>query len=149
PKLESLTLTAGESVNFIGSIDLNTIDPATGISTLDQFVLNTPAIYGYGNAGDVATLTTGTFVWNGISDVTTVSGQKLGSSAAPGAVIPGGAGTGLGTLNIAAQTIELGYADRTLPDNQVTLDRLMLGFADVNLTAAQQVSGNAKGSLAV
>ena len=68
PKLEQLILTAGQSINFYGTVDLNTLDPVTGKSVL-QLDLNTPAIYGYGSASDVVTLTTGTLVWNGIGTV--------------------------------------------------------------------------------
>src|SRR5262249_30567051 len=68
PKLESLTIAARESVNFFGSVDLSTIDPATGQSVLKQFTLKTPAIYGYGGNSAVATLTTDTLIWSGVID---------------------------------------------------------------------------------
>ncbi|MFX7973023.1 hypothetical protein ABTK40_19690, partial [Acinetobacter baumannii] len=63
PKLENLLLTASQSVNFYGTVALNTIDPMTGRSSLASFVLNTPAIYGQGNSGDVATITTDKLIW--------------------------------------------------------------------------------------
>ncbi|MGO4686295.1 beta strand repeat-containing protein, partial [Hyphomicrobium sp. 2TAF46] len=151
PKLESLVLTARESVNFYGTVDLSTIDPTTGKSSLKQLVLSTPAIYGYGNVGDVATLTTGNLVWTGVSvgSYGLGNGQPLTGSVPPGAVIPGGAGTGHGTLNLVADSIELGYADRVRADNQVTLDRLILGFGTANLNASKRIGGNAKGTLSV
>lgn len=151
PKLESLVLTARESVNFYGTVDLSTIDPATGQSSLKQLVLSTPAIYGYGNTNDVATLTTGNLVWTGVSvgSYTLGNGQPLTGSVPPAAVIPGGAGTGHGTLNIVADSIEFGYADRVRADNQVTLDRLVLGFGTTNLDASKRIGGNAKGTLSV
>ena len=149
PKLESLVLTARESVNFFGTVDVSTVDPATGQSSLKQLVLSTPAIYGYGNAGDVATLTTGNLVWTGISVGGYETSQPLRGSVPPAAVIPGGAGTGHGKLNIVADSIELGYADRVRADNQVMLDRLALGFGTVNLNASKRIGGNAKGTLSV
>jgi len=148
PKLESLTLTARESVNFFGNVDLSTIDPATGISSLSQLVLNTPAVYGYGSNGDVATLSTGKLVWSGVFAASLVANTPV-TNLPPGPVIPGGAGTGSGTVNFVANAIELGYADRMRPDNQVTLERLMLGFGTVNLTAAERIGGNNKAALAV
>ncbi|MCK9916037.1 filamentous hemagglutinin family protein [Microbacteriaceae bacterium K1510] len=149
PKLESLILTARQSVNFYGTVNLSTIDPLTGQSSLKQLVLSTPAIYGYGNAGDVATLTTGSLVWTGVSQGSYENGRTFVGSAPPGAVIPGGAGTGHSTLNLIAETIELGYADRVRADNQVNLDRLILGFGTVNLNASKRIGGNAKGTLSV
>jgi hypothetical protein len=64
PALQELDLTALQSLNFFGDASLNTIDPATGQSLLKSFVLNTPAIFGAGTAGDTASLTVGTLYWN-------------------------------------------------------------------------------------
>ncbi|OYU87674.1 MAG: filamentous hemagglutinin [Bradyrhizobiaceae bacterium PARB1] len=149
PKLESLTLTARNSINVFGTVDLSTIEPATGRSSLAQLVLNTPAVYGYGSSSDVASLTTDKLVWSGIwnGDATVPFGA--GASLLPGAVSPGGAGTGSGVLNFIASEISLGYADRMRPDNQTALERLMLGFGSVNLTASRMIGGNNKGNLTV
>ncbi len=65
PALETLVLSASGGFNFFGSVTLDTIDPATGKSTLDTLVLGTPTIYGYGAAGDVATIRTGTLGMEG------------------------------------------------------------------------------------
>lgn len=149
PKLERLILSANQSVNFYGSISLDTRDAATGKSAL-QLVLNTPALYGRGGAGDVAQITTGTLVWNGV----------LGASAAdqwnstvitgqPGAPIAGGAGTGLGKLNLVAERIVLGYQDGVAISAEPPLNRLALGFGSVNLTASQKIEANHAGELAV
>ena len=34
------------SVNFFGSVNLSTLNPTTGKSSLQQLVFNTPAMYG-------------------------------------------------------------------------------------------------------
>ncbi len=96
PALETLQLNASGGLRFFGSASLDTIDPATGKSTLARLVLGTPAIYGAGAAGDVATIRTGHLIWTG-------------STVAPGAAVTGGAGTGSGTLAIEAGTVEFGY----------------------------------------
>ncbi|WP_164203624.1 hypothetical protein, partial [Stenotrophomonas maltophilia] len=83
--------------------------PVTGQSSLRSLVLNTPAIYGLGTAGDRATLTTGQLVWNGISDCVLRTGRNEPRSLPPGAVITRGAGTGHGTLNIVADEVVFGY----------------------------------------
>ncbi|MDB5716306.1 MAG: Filamentous hemagglutinin family outer membrane protein associated with VreARI signaling system, partial [Sphingomonadales bacterium] len=136
PALQTLVLSASTSVNFYGSVTLDTIDPATGKSTLDTLVLGTPAIYGSGGAGDVATIRTGNLVWKG-------------STVAPGTVVAGGAGTGIGTLNIEAARIEFGYGPGSQPTGAATDARLALGFANVNLRASDRVTANQKGSLSV
>ena len=136
PALESLILTARDSFNFYGSTSLSTINPATGKSSLKNLVLNTPAIYGYGNASDVATIQTGNLIWNG------------GTTPA-GNVVAQGAGTGSGTLDIRAERIEFGYAPFTQPSSLTVVDRLALGFANVNLSASDRVTANHKGGLSV
>ena len=136
PALETLTLSARDSFNFYGSSQLSTIDPATGKSTLSNLVLTTPAIYGVGNAGDVALIETGNLIWNG-------------GTTAPAAVITQGAGTGSGTLDIRAERIEFGYGPYTQPAADSVTSRLALGFANVNLTASDRITANHNGSLAV
>ncbi|UGV26743.1 filamentous hemagglutinin N-terminal domain-containing protein [Rhodopseudomonas boonkerdii] len=149
PKLESLILSAQSSINFYGSLNLSTIDPATGQSSLRSLVLNTPAIYGLGAAGDSATLTTGQLVWNGINDGVERKGQNGPRSLPPGAVIAGGAGTGHGTLNIIADEVVFGYPSESRPDTQVTLDRLALGFSTVNVTGQSRITANNRNTLSV
>ncbi len=141
PALLQLTLTASQSINFIGSADLDTRNPATGQASLQQLVLNAPAIYGAGGNGDVDTIAAGTLVWNGLA--------AGGASALPGGAIAGGPGNGAGTLNVIADRIVLGYPATDIPNNQITLDRTMLGFATVNLTGSTEIAGNNLGSLTV
>ncbi len=140
PALQQLILTATQSLNVYGGVTFSTLD-ANGQSSLQQLVLNTPAIYGYGASGDAATIGTGTLVWNGLASGT--------ASAPPGPVITGGPGTGSGTLNIDANTILFGYPAGTLPQSQVSLDRLILGFGAVNLTANTEITANSRGTLSV
>ncbi|WP_422086126.1 filamentous haemagglutinin family protein [Variovorax sp.] len=136
PALESLTLTVRDAINFYGNVTLDTIDPATGKSRVDSLVLSTPAIYGAGGAGDVATIRTQNLIWSGATQL-------------PGTVIDGGAGTGSGTLDIQAARIELGGAPHTVSNGQDDDARLALGFATVKLGASERLSTNRKGSLSV
>ena len=147
PALRQLTLTASRSVNFYGSIDLNTINPTTGQSSLSRFEINTPAIYGAGGSSDQVTLTTGTLIWNGVA-VTNPSGTPV-SSAPPAAITAGSAGNGTGGLTIVADQIVFGYGPTDQAYGQVTLNRLIQGFSNVTLTGNQRITGNNKGSLSV
>lgn len=149
PKVETLILSASGSVNFFGSVTLDTIDPTTGKSSLAQLVLNTPGIYGLGGAGDTATLTTGALFWNGVSDGKRRDTNSEPGSLPPAAVIPGGAGTGSGKLHIIADRIEFGYEPFALADTQLTLDRTVLGFSEVDLTAADRITSNSHNRLSV
>lgn len=136
PALETLSLTTRDSFNFIGSVTLDTLNPQTGKSRLDNLILVTPAMYGLGDANDVATIRTANLIWNG-------------ATQAPGAVINAGAGTGHGTLDIQAQRIEFGYGPNPQPNGLDQNNRLALGFANVNLNASDRITANHKGSLAV
>ncbi|MBN8755611.1 MAG: hypothetical protein BGP22_16555 [Variovorax sp. 67-131] len=136
PALERMALTAAESVNFFGGVSLNTIDPATGHSSLASLVLSTPALYGYGNAQDVASIVTGKLTWVGIGD----------PLVAPVAF---GRGTGAGQLRIKADVIEFGHGPRAQPDNIGDPGRTILGFADVRMDAVDRITANHQGSLAV
>ncbi|MGX1175296.1 filamentous hemagglutinin family protein [Pseudomonas sp. R151218B TE3479] len=136
PALETLELSASQALNFYGTVSLDTYDSTTGKSRLNNLMLSTPAIYGAGNANDVATIRTANLIWNG-------------AVGAPGSVIAGGAGTGAGRLDIQAQRIEFGYGEFAQPSSVTTLDRLALGFANVNLSASERLTANHKGSLAV
>ena len=135
PALENLVLTARDSLNFFGTVALDTRDPVTGVSSLDRLVLSTPAIYGAGSASDVATIGTSTLVWNG-------------ATGTPGAIVTDGVGTGAGTLNIEAQRIELGYGPSARASS-VSLDRMALGFGTVNLNASDRFTANHQGTLSV
>ncbi|UTM01074.1 filamentous hemagglutinin family protein [Alcaligenes sp. NLF5-7] len=135
PALETLELIAANSVNFFDSVTLSTLD-ANGKSLLDNLLLTTPAIYGYGDASDVALIETGHLIWNGSGDT-------------PGAVVSDGAGTGSGSLTVDAERIIFGYGPWGQPDGISSLDRLALGFANVNLNASDSITANNKGTLAV
>ena len=150
PALQILTLSAAQSINFYGSIDLNTINPNTGKSTLQDLVLDTPAVYGAGSGSDAATITTGTLIWNGLAQIG-ITGVNIATytDTPPGPVIPNGAGTGTGTLNIVANEIVFGYAPTDRPQNLASLSRLVLGFSAVNLTATQEITANSKGTFSV
>ena len=150
PALQNLVLTANKTTNVAGTVSLNTIDPATGLSSLQVFVLNTPAIYGAGIASDVATITAGTLYLDGVQSPVPFGGMTTTpGSALPGAVIAGGPGTGAGTLNINAQTIVLGAGPDAQPNDQITLDQLIEGFATVDLSASSSLSANNRGALSV
>ncbi len=136
PALERLTLTARESMNFYGTVALDTRDPLTGKYSLATLALGTPAIYGYGAAGDEASIRTQNLIWNG-------------ATQAPGAVAAGGAGTGQGVLRIEAERIEFGYGQGAQPSGLDDNARLALGFASVNLNASDRITANHRGSLAV
>ncbi|MBB32004.1 MAG: hemagglutinin [Gemmatimonadetes bacterium] len=135
PALETLELVAGDALNFFDSVTLSTLDDQ-GQSLLDNLLLTTPAIYGYGDASDVALIQTSNLIWNG-------------SAERPGAVAANGAGTGSGSLTIDAERIEFGYGPFSQPSGVDDLGRLALGFANVNLNASERITANNKGSLAV
>jgi filamentous hemagglutinin family protein len=136
PALQQLTLTAAESFNFFGNVSLSTVDPRTGKSSLGQLVLSTPALYGYGQTGEVATITTGQLIWAGTG----------GAAPAP---VTGGRGSGEGQLQIKADVIELGYGPKAQPNNLDDFGRTVLGFADVRMSATERITANHKGSLSV
>ncbi|WP_208507470.1 hypothetical protein, partial [Variovorax paradoxus] len=65
--IEQLTLTAGNALNFFGSVDLD-LRAAHGAGIAPAVLqLNTPAVYGWGSAGDRARIATDTLIWNGLS----------------------------------------------------------------------------------
>ncbi|SDT12915.1 filamentous hemagglutinin family N-terminal domain-containing protein [Pseudomonas asplenii] len=136
PALETLQLSARDAFNFYGTTTLDTYDAQTGKSRLSNLMLSTPAIYGAGVAGDVASIHTANLIW-------------LGSDKPAGSVIAGGAGTGSGRLDINAERIEFGYGAFAQPNTVKSFDRLVLGFADVNLSASERITANHKGSLSV
>ncbi|VFR77593.1 Filamentous haemagglutinin family outer membrane protein associated with VreARI signalling system [plant metagenome] len=135
PALKTLNLTARDSVNFFGSTGLSTLD-ASGVSTLENLVLSTPAIYGYGERGEIASIETGHFIWQG-------------ATQAPGAIVSQGAGTGEGALDIRARQVTFGYGPRSPANGDEVFKRLTLGFDTVNVIASEKVTANHQGSLSV
>ncbi|OYU86193.1 MAG: hypothetical protein CFE29_30255 [Bradyrhizobiaceae bacterium PARB1] len=127
PALETLALTARDAVNVFGSVTLDA-------SKVGRLVLGTPAIYGYGAGGDVATIRAGEFVWTG-------------STTAPGAAMADMLGDS--RLNIAANRVVFGYGPLSQPSNTVIDNRLALGFADVTITAAEYVTSTNRSTLGV
>jgi filamentous hemagglutinin family protein len=130
PALEKLVLSASDAINFFGSTGLD----ATGGDL--QLEINTPAIYGYGGAGDHAILSAGTLIWNGVA-------------GAPGAVMANGPGTGMGSLDINVGTLILGTAVTNGLLDTSAHDRVTYGFSSVNVTATDEVISNSTGSLSV
>jgi filamentous hemagglutinin family protein len=139
PAAQILVLSASDSLNFFGTTGLD----LSGGNV--QLVINSPAIYGYGTAGDVATVQASTIVWNG--DL--VSNPTFTGSNPPGGVVANGPGTGAGTLDFDANTIVFGYSNLDRPTRDIPLDRITLGFSKVNLNAATEITANNQGSLAV
>ncbi|MEW6438319.1 MAG: filamentous hemagglutinin family protein [Pseudomonadota bacterium] len=147
PALQGLILGASQSLNIFGTVDLSVVNPATGKADL-ALTLNTPAIYGYGTAADVATLNVGSLYWNGVSEQS--AGQVAYVSAPPPAVAINGPGSGAGTLDIIANQIVFGIAPAAIPiaSTAPTVDRLISGFSTVNLQAAE-ISANGNQALSV
>ena len=144
PAATTFTLTATQEVNIIGSVTLDT-------GTTD-FVLNTPAIYGVGNGQSVASITAPQFTWNGVGTQNALNTGTLAinASALPGGQIAAGLGAApSGTLAISAGTITLGYGPDTQANDQVQLDRLIAGFANVDFSASSEITANNVSSLSV
>ncbi len=149
PGMKNLILSAGNSINFYGSVNLSTLDK-NGKSVLESFVLSTPAIYGHGNANDSVTLTTDRLVWSSRAfRSVTPDGSAVYTPAAPGAIIANGPGTGYGVFNFDAREILFGYLEQSRPLNTVQFNRLMLGFETVNLNASERITSNNINTLAV
>ncbi|WP_141454098.1 filamentous haemagglutinin family protein [Pseudoxanthomonas sp. z9] len=144
--VERVSLSAGNSINLFGEVDFD-LGRASGDADT-QLWLETPALYGWGEADETARIAAGTVVWNGLaSGLGTPASPYV--SAAPGAVVAGGAGTGAGRLSIEAERIEFGYAPYARGQDQVELDRLALGFAGVDLRASERITANHRGTLSV
>ena len=90
---------------------LDTLDPATGKSRLRTLALTAPAIYGYGQAGDAATIRAGNLIWNGAAR------RPAWSTTAPAPAR---------SLNIEAERIEFGYGPYTQPVGGLDQARLTL-----------------------
>ncbi|WP_431508914.1 filamentous haemagglutinin family protein [Variovorax sp. DAIF25] len=146
--IEQLTLTAGNALNFFGSVDLD-LRAAHGAGIAPAVLqLNTPAVYGWGSAGDRARVATDTLIWNGLSTGAGTPEAPF-ASRAPGAVAPGGPGTGAGSLVVDARRIEFGYGPLQRAQDQVALDRLILGFSRVALDATERITANRRATLSV
>ncbi|WP_229168033.1 filamentous hemagglutinin family protein [Bradyrhizobium altum] len=128
PALKSITLSAANVINLFGSAGLD----ATGSGV--DFVLNTPAIYGYGAAGDHNVIAANKITWNGVPGAT------------PPAVVAGGAGTGSGTLDLLADEIDFGKF-ASLDNSSVS--RVIYGFNNVNITGRSQIVSAGNGKLFV
>ena len=131
PSATSLSLTATDSLNLFGAVSLD--GDVTGTQAGISILLDTPAIYGYGRAGQTATIEAPDFIWSGTTN-------------AAGPVLAGGAGDG--TLKIEAQQITLGQPAASQQQAAI-LSRTILGFAAVDLSASDFISANGKSSLAV
>lgn len=134
PALETLVLNASGAVNTFGSVSLDTLNPETGVSSLERLVFGTPAIYGYGGAEDVVTIRTGELIW-------------AGTNEAAGAPVTSLLGDSV--LDIQAEHILFGYAPTSQPSNITTDNRIALGFAEVRLTASERIASAGEGSLDV
>ncbi len=134
PPLETLTLSAANSINLFGSADLD----ATGSGV--NLVLNTSAIYGSGGAGDTATIAADKITWNG------VVGATPSAIAAGGPGTQGGPGTGAGTFNLVADEIDFG---KFVSLDNTTSSRTIYGFNNVNLIASSQIVSAGNSSLYV
>ncbi len=136
PALDNLVLTARDAINFYDNVELSTIDAVSGKSSLERLVIGTPAIYGAGGSDAVARIRTDVLVWNG-------------AKTAAGLPAAEGAGSGKGRLQIDARQVEFGYGPNSRPDTIHSMDRLILGFGDVAINAAERITANHTGSLSV
>jgi filamentous hemagglutinin family protein len=127
PALEALALNARDAVNVFGSVTLDA-------SKVGRLVLGTPAIYGYGSSGDVATIRAGEFVWTG-------------AASAPGAPIADQLGDG--RLTIAADRVVFGYGPNSRPSTTIVDNRIALGFANIDIVASERVTSTNTSTLAV
>jgi len=149
PGIESLSFQASNSINFFGPVSLDTFDPATGESSADlRFI--TPAIYGLGSEGDTATLRTDRFTWSGLGFMEGQRGNPEPVAAEPGPVIEGGAGTGTGGFRVDANEVVFGFNGPVVDETaNLSLDRLMLGFQDVEFNATQRITSEREGVVSV
>ncbi|MGK2742385.1 filamentous hemagglutinin family protein [Tepidicaulis sp. LMO-SS28] len=148
--LESLSLQASKSINFIGSVSLDTYDD-DGQSRASLRLIG-PAMYGLGEETDMVSIRTDRFFWSGLGYTSGREGttEFKAGSVAPGAVIAGGAGTGSGAFRVEANEVVFGFNGQ--PDDQssnATLDRLMLGFGDVTFAAGERITSDLYGTLSV
>ncbi|WP_229682950.1 filamentous haemagglutinin family protein [Alloalcanivorax dieselolei] len=148
--LESLSLQASESINFIGSVSLDTYDDSGESQANLRFI--GPAIYGLGDAGDTVTIRTDQFNWSGLGYTSGREGtaEFEAGSVAPGEVIAGGAGTGTGAFRVEANEVMFGFNGLVGDQSaNATLERLMLGFNDVAFEARDRISSDLYSNLSV
>ncbi|WP_416391727.1 filamentous hemagglutinin [Alloalcanivorax xenomutans] len=149
-ELDSLSLQASDSINFIGSVSLDTYDD-TGESQVNLRFIG-PAIYGLGDDGDTVTIRTDQFNWSGLGYTSGREGTaefEVGS-VAPGEVIAGGAGTGTGAFRVEANEVMFGFNGLVGDQSaNATLERLMLGFNDVAFEARDRISSDLYSNLSV
>ncbi len=155
-----LSLTASQAVNLLGNVTLN--------SGTTDLVLSTPAIYGYGigasgsaaalSQDGIVSIVAPVFTWSGVAtsdalqtnNTTTVSAVPGGRLAATVAADGGIASlTEAASLTVQAGTIVLGYGPNTQVNDQVTLDRVAVGFDAVTLAASGEITANNQSALAV
>lgn len=145
--LERLSFSARDGINFYGNVSLDARNHAGGAAET-TVVLNTPAIYGMGDEGTSAVLSADKLFWNGIATGSGSVEDPYASLPAP-SVRPGGAGTGSGSLTFDAREIHFGYDPLARSQNSVELERLALGFSNVNLVASDKVTANNRGVVSV
>jgi len=143
--LERLSFSARDGINFYGNV---TLDARNRGGAETMVILNTPGIYGWGDAGASAVLTADKLVWNGIAKGTGTVEDPF-TSLPPPPVRPGGAGTGSGRLTFEASEILFGYDALARSQNVAELGRLALGFSDVELVASTKVTANNRGIVSV
>lgn len=149
-ELESLSLQASDSINFIGSVSLDTYDDSGESQANLRFI--GPAIYGLGDAGDTVTIRTDQFNWSGLGYTSGREGtaEFEAGSVAPGEVIAGGAGTGTGAFRVEANEVMFGFNGLVGDQSaNATLERLMLGFNDVTFEAQDRITSDLYGGLSV
>lgn len=145
PALDTLSLVARDSVNVFGSVDLDARDSATGRSSLQTLVLGAQAIRGYGAATDRARILVDTLVWDG----SLAASQAAGSNASVPPADPMVDRLGAGQLDIVTRQLQLGRAPFSRPSSEVPANRQVLGFSALNLSASEQLSFSAQGTLDV
>lgn len=145
PALDTLSLVARDSVNVFGSVDLDARDSATGRSGLQTLVLGAQAIRGYGAATDRARILVDTLVWDG----SLAASQAPGSDASVPPADPMVDRLGAGQLDIFTRQLQLGRAPLSRPSSEVPANRQVLGFGALNLSASEQLSFSAQGTLDV
>ncbi|WP_456640315.1 filamentous haemagglutinin family protein [Bradyrhizobium sp. USDA 10063] len=142
--LERLSISVRDAIKFYGDVTLDARSRAGG-SAETMVVLNTPAIYGWGD-GTSAILAADTLIWNGVASGDG-SVQNPFASLKPPTVQPNGAGTGSGRLAFQAREIHFGYDPLARSQSSAELERLALGFSSVNLEASEKVTANNRGSV--
>ena len=96
-------------------------------------MLGAQAIRGYGAATDRARILVDTLVWDGSL---AASRSTIGSA-------------GGGQLDIFTRQLQLGRAPLSRPSSEVPANRQVLGFGALNLSASEQLSFSAQGTLDV